>query len=168
MHEESPFASPQTTNEIDETLDERSREIFRVANGLRWLEIVCAFSFGGLLAPLMILAEIEGRSSNSLTYFQVVLLLGSMWAGASLLVAGVIFCIFMWLDVPKRHFWMVAIAALPLLSIFGTFPAARLLQHKLRSYGLQFGWIGPSQKQILEQLRHHDGTPADPKTLGMK
>ncbi|PQO31272.1 hypothetical protein C5Y96_13080 [Blastopirellula marina] len=174
MTDESPFKSPEILDELHDSFDKRSQEIFKLASGLRWLELMCAGYFAGLYAPLAVampVLESAERSSQSPQSADTelaftILIVG--WIIASLINGLIVSFVLLKHDFLKGHWWTVVVACMPWFSIIGIFGAARLFQRALRAHGLSFGWIGPSQKAIAEQLRHWDGSQVDPKTLGLK
>ncbi|MFN3150900.1 hypothetical protein [Bremerella sp.] len=174
MTEDSPFKSPEIVDELQDSFDRRSKEIFRLAAGLRKLEVLCAIYFAGLYVPVVLLmtmldgAQQQGQGADSISSMTVFTTLGLGWTISAIINGLVVFYVLLKYDVLKRHRWTVAIAAIPVISIVGIVYAAGAFHRPLRAHGLTFGWIGPSQKEILNQLRHHDGSPVDPKTLGVK
>lgn len=174
MTDESPFKSPEIVDELHDSFDKRSQEIFKLAGGLRWLEIMCAVYFAGLYAPLAIAMPVldharrygEVQQSADTELAITILIVG--WVLVSLINGLIVSFVLLKHDFLNGNWWTVVVACIPWFSIIGIIGAARLFQRALRAHGLSFGWIGPSQKAIVEQLRHQDGSQVDPKTLGLK
>ncbi|WDI44670.1 hypothetical protein [Bremerella sp. P1] len=167
MTDDSPFKSPEIVDELHDSFDERSQEIFKLARGLRRLEFLFAFYFGGLAAPCGFLVEMNKHNPGEISSIMVFTILACGWTLASLITGIIVFTVLGSLGYHQRYLWFAAVASIPCVSIVGIVFAARLVQQDLRGYGLKFEWVGPSHKEILRQLRHHDGSPVDPKTLGM-
>lgn len=174
MTEDSPFKSPEIVDELHDSFDRRSKEIFRLAGGLRKLEVLCAIYFVGLYVPVVLLmtmldgAQQQGKGADSISSMTVFMTFLAGWSISSIINGLYVFYVLHRYNLLKGHLWTVAVACLPFISIVGIVCAARAFHRPLRAYGLTFGWIGPSQQEILKQLRHDDGTPVDPKTLGLK
>lgn len=168
MTEESPFKSPEIVDEVQASFDKRSQELFRLARGLRWLEGACAFYVAGLAAPAMIIAEIDESHPDTISDGMAFAILIAGWILASLITGAIVFVVLVSLGFQNRYLWMPAVAGIPWISIVGVIFAARLIHIEMREYGLRFDWIGPSQKEIVKQLRRQDGSEVDPKTLGLK
>lgn len=168
MTEDSPFKSPEIVDEVHDSFDQLSQEIFALAKGLRWLEAGCAFYVGGLaVPPMLIMDAYEGHPEDLSPAMAMILLFGG-WILASLVTGIGVFLVLLRLGFHNRYLWLAVVAGTPWISIVGVILAARLVQQELRGCGLNFGWIGPSHKDIVQQLRHEDGSPVDPKTLGIK
>ncbi len=168
MTEDSPFKSPEIVDEVHDSFDQHSQEIFALAKGLRWLEIMCAFYFAGIVGPPMILVEAQEKYPDDISKPMLLPLLSSGWLIASLISGIVVWWVLMSLGLARRHMWMPIVAGIPFFSFAGILFATRLVHLELRGYGLKFDKIGPSQKEIVRQLRHEDGSLVDPKSLGVK
>ncbi|QDU78096.1 hypothetical protein Pan97_51760 [Bremerella volcania] len=167
MTDDSPFKSPEIVDQPHDSFDKRSQEIFKLARGLRWLEVLCACYLGGLYASAfayIAVAESLGKDPSSLSVLTTLTTLFIVYSIVSVISGIVVYLVLARCGYLIRYYWIVAIAGIPLVSIVGVVLAARLIHRELRSHGLKFGWIGPSHKAIVEQLRHDDGSPVDPKT----
>jgi len=164
MDDESPFRSPQVLD-AEEPLDERSKRLLQCRKAHRRLEFgIPAF----LLASLTLLGKFNEMVSflqGDLSQWRAVL--GS-WIVPSLIMMGIVSFALLPLFAPREFVGPLILVWLPLVSIVGIIAAMKKVQACLRAEGLEFGWLGPSEKMLLEQLRHRDGSPVDPKTLGMK
>lgn len=169
MTDDSPFKSPEILDEVQDSFDERSREIFRLAGGLRWLEVLCACYFGGLYSSAFVtiaVAESLGKNPGNLNFLTTLMAVIAVNSIVSVTTAVLVYVVLVRIGYVDGNYWIVAISGIPLISIVGVILAARLIHRELRNHGLTFGWIGPSEKEIIKQLRHDDGSEVDPKTLG--
>ncbi|MBA2114809.1 hypothetical protein [Bremerella alba] len=164
MEDESPFRSPQVV-EHHEPLDDRSQRILQWRRAHRRLELgIPAFAFTSImtLAPIdQVLAFLAGDLSAWPAF------LGS-WVLGSFIVSGIILFALLPLFSFREILAPLLLAWIPLLPIVGLILAMRKVQAPLRAEGLKFGRLGPSEKLLVQQLRHEDGTPVDPKTFGVK
>ncbi|MEW4563756.1 hypothetical protein AB1K70_14575 [Bremerella sp. JC770] len=164
MDDESPFRSPQILD-AEEPLDERSERILQWRKAHRRLEL-------GI--PALALSSIMGLASfREVVHF----LLGdfSQWSafvGSWIFPAVALTVVISFALLPRFSLSEILrtllLTWIPLLAVVGLIAAFRKVQAPLRAEGLQFGWLGPSEQLLLGELRHRDGSPVDPKTLGGK
>ena len=164
MNDESPFRSPQILETV-EPLDDRSERILQWRKAHRRLEL----GFPGfVLGSVMLLGSFEQNVAFIRGDFaQWPAFLGSWFFPSIVLTVIILFALLPRFTV-KEFLGPLALAWLPFVSIVGLIAAMRKVQVPLRAEGLEFGWVGPPEKLIIEQLRHQDGSPVDPKSLGIK